>query len=351
MLRIDFTGEDIEKLHYERYHYPHPLVQRKMEVIYLKSQGLAHQDIRMLCQISKTTLTKYIRQYKKGGVEELKKLEYKGQTSELNQYGEQIKEYFKKHPASSVAEASDAIEKITGIKRSPTQIREFMKRIGLRCLKVGYVPGKSMETIRIAEVEIYRKEKLEPLLQEAIDGEKAVFFVDAAHFIHRAYLGFLWCFTRTFICSPSGRRRFNVLGAVNAVTKEIITVTNETYINAESICELLLKLDNLGLTVPIVLILDNARYQKCKLVDEYAKSLKIELCYLPAYSPQLNLIERLWKFVRNECLYSKYYEDFADFKLAISNCIGTANTEQKEKLDSLLTLNFQSFLKVHVLTV
>ena len=187
MLRIDFTWEDIEKLHYERYHYPHPLVQRKMEVIYLKSQGLAHQDIRTLCQISKTTLTKYIRQYKKGGVEELKKLEYKGQTSELNQYGEQIKEYFKKHPASTVAEASDAIEKITGIKRSPTQIREFMKRIGLRCLKVGYVPGKSMEAERIAEVAIYRKDKLEPLLKEAINGEKAVFFVDAAE---SAVLGF-----------------------------------------------------------------------------------------------------------------------------------------------------------------
>ena len=175
--------------------------------------------------------------------------------------------------------------------------------------------------------------------------------MDAAHFVHRAYLGFLWCFTRTFICSPSGRKRFNVLGAINAVTKEIIIVTNETYINAESICELLLKLANLGLDIPIVLILDNARYQKCKLVDEYAKSLKIELCYLPAYSPQLNLIERLWKFVRNECLYSKYYEDFASFKAAISNCIVNANAERKEKLDSLLTLNFQSFNKVHILTV
>ncbi len=325
MLRIDFTEKDIKKLHYERYHYPHPLVQRKMEVIYLKSQGLSHQDIRMLCQISKTTLTKYIRQYNQGGVEELKSLEYKGQASKLNQYGEQMEEYFKKNPASSISEASDAIERITGIKRSPTQIREFMKRIGLRCLKVGYVPGKSMEPARIAEVEIYRKEKLEPLLQEAINGEKAVFFVDAAHFVHRAYLGFLWCFARTFICSPSGRRRFNVLGAVNAVTKEIITVTNETYINAESICELLAKIASLGLTVPIVLILDNARYQKCKLVKERAEALGIELCYLPAYSPQLNLIERLWKFVRNECLYSKYYENFTDFTAAISTCIGTAN--------------------------
>ena len=157
-----------------------------------------------------------------------------------------------------------------------------MNRIGLRCLKVGYVPGKSLEPERIKEVEVYRQEKLEPLLSDAINGEKVVFFVDAAHFVHRAYLGFLWCFTRTFICSPSGRRRFNVLGAINAVTKEIITVTNETYINAESICELLASIASLEITVPIVLILDNARYQKCKLVKERAEALGIELCYLPA---------------------------------------------------------------------
>ena len=76
-------------------------------------------------------------------------------------------------------------------------------------------------------------------MERAISGKKVVFFVDAAHFVHRAYLGFLWCFTRTFICSPSGGKRFNVLGAVNAVTKEIITITNETYINSESLCQLL----------------------------------------------------------------------------------------------------------------
>ena len=213
------------------------------------------------------------------------------------------------------------------------------------------MPGKSVEEGKIEEVEKYRVEKLEPLLEEAIRGDKAVFFVDAAHFVHRAYLGFLWCFTRTFICSPSGRKRFNVLGAINAVTKEIITVTNETYINSESICQLLFKLANLGLDIPIILILDNAKYQKCQLVQDYAKQLDIQLCYLPSYSPQLNLIERFWKFIRNECLYSNYYANFADFKTAISNCIATANTDKKEKLDSLLTLNFQTFKKVQVLAV
>ena len=73
--------------------------------------------------------------------------------------------------------------------------------------------------------------------------------MDAAHFVHRAYLGVLWCFTRIFIASPSGRQRFNVLGAVNAITKEVLTVTNESYINAQSICLMLLKLHALDLDI------------------------------------------------------------------------------------------------------
>ncbi|CDN12500.1 Mobile element protein [Richelia intracellularis] len=142
-------------------------------------------------------------------------------------------------------------------------------------------------------------------MERAISGKKVVFFVDAAHFVHRAYLGFLWCFTRTFICSPSCRKRFNVLGAVNAVTKEIITIINETYIHSESLCQLLFNLANMGLNKPILIVLDNASYHKCKLVHKYTASVGIKLCYLPCYSPQLNLIEIFCKFIRNECLYSK----------------------------------------------
>jgi transposase len=136
MLRINFTQEEVDKLHYERYHHPHALVQKKMEVLYLKSQEIKHKDICSLCKISKTTLTKYIKQYQVGGIEELKKLDYKGQPSELNQYRDLLKEHFQKNPASSVAEARDMIEKLTGIKRSLTQVREFMKRNALRYLKV-----------------------------------------------------------------------------------------------------------------------------------------------------------------------------------------------------------------------
>ncbi len=84
-------------------------------------------------------------------------------------------------------------------------------------------------------------------------------------------------------------------------------------------------LDSLGL--PITLVLDNARYQKCKLVWAVAKSLNIEMLYLPSYSPNLNLIERLWKFVKKDVLYSKYYADFGSFSAAIADCLARTHND------------------------
>ena len=91
--------------------------------------------------------------------------------------------------------------------------------------------------------------------------------------------------------SPSGRKRYNVVGALNAITHQLITVTNETYITAESVCELLQKIAALGIQVPITIILDNTRYQRCAKVMQTAAALQIELLFLPPYSPNLNLIE------------------------------------------------------------
>ncbi len=351
MIYINFTQEEINELNYERYYYPHPLVQKRMEVLYLKSQKLSHQEICRLCRISKTSLSTYLKIYLDGGIESLKQLNYQGQSSQLNQHKKTIEEYFKQNPPRNSAEASAMIEKLTGIKRSPTQTRKFMVRIGMKTRKMGHIPGKAANIDKISAQEQFRKEKLEPLLLEAKEGKRAVYFVDAAHFVHRAYLGFIWCFQRIFIPSPSGRKRFNILGAINAVTYQIIDVSNESYINSHSVCELLDKLVALSLGIPITLVLDNARYQKCHLVQNYAKKLGIELLYLPSYSPHLNLIERLWKFVRNECLYSKYYETFNDFKLAIVNCLKDSNTIKKHQLASLLTWNFQCFKNIQFLAV
>jgi len=178
-----------------------------------------------------------------------------------------------------------------------------------------------------------------------------VFFVDAAHFVLAPFLGYLGSVARLFIPAPSGRQRFNVLGALNAITHELILVSNDAYITAETVCALLQKLAALNLGVPITLFLDNARHQKCALVTDTAANLHIELCFLPAYSPNLNLIERLWKFVKKRCLYSKYYADFAAFTAAIETCLSETHTTHKSALDSLLALRFQTFQKTQLVPV
>ena len=351
LITIEFSPAAIDVLEYERYHHPHPKVQKKMEALYLKSQNVKHGEICRLCRISKTTLTTYLGEYQTGGLGRLKELDYHGQPSELNQHSATLAAYFQAHPARSTAEAQAAIEKLTGLKRSPTQVQAFMKRLGLKCRKVGFVPGRASDPDKQAEQESFRVNQLEPRLQEAQAGQRVVLFMDAAHFVYGVFLGMVWCFVRLFMPSPAGRKRFNVLGAINAVTKEVLTVTNETYINAESVCLLLSNIAQRYALCPITLVLDNARYQKCELVLTHAAALGIELLFLPSYSPQLNLIERLWRFVRKECLYSKYYSDFASFKQAIATCIETAHTEHPEELDTLLAWNFQSFQKVQFLPV
>jgi transposase len=88
----------------------------------------------------------------------------------------------------------------------------------------------------------------------------------------------------------------------------------------------------------------NARYQHCRLVIDHAASLSLEIVFLPPYSPNLNLIERLWKFVKKECLYSRYYDHFDPFKAAIANCLAQITTKHKAALTTLLTLEFQTLL-------
>jgi len=130
---------------------------------------------------------------------------------------------------------------------------------------------------------------------------------------------------------------------LDAITLQLITITNERYINAQSVCQLLLKLRLVCPDELITLVLDNARYQHCRLVMDVAHRLEIELLFLPPYSPNLNLIERLWKFVKKECLYARYYPSFDAFKNAISTCLAQTQGQHKAKLATLLSLNFQSF--------
>jgi transposase len=191
---------------------------------------------------------------------------------------------------------------------------------------------------------------LKPCLDAAVSGRGHVFFVDAAHFVFGTFLCCLWSFARIFIRAASGRQRFNVLGAWNAATRELIAVTNTTVVNTETMCELLRKIAASGLTGPITLVLDNARYQHNAAVKALAKQLRIRLLFLPPYSPNLNLIERLWKFTKRRALYGRYHPTFAAFQAAVQETLDGLSTTHAESLKTLMTLNFQRFEDVALMT-
>lgn len=217
-------------------------------------------------------------------------------------------------------------------------MRAYLKVLGASCRKVSSIPAKADPQAQQA----FHDEKLQPRLAEAKAGKRDVYFVDAAHFVLGAFLGYLWSFVRVFIPTPSGRQRFNILGALHAVSKQLVTITNDSYITSTQVCELLHKIAK-NAESPVTLIPDNARYQRCKLVIELAAELNIELLFLPPYSPNLNLIERLWKLVKKECLYSRYYENFTLFKNSISDFLSNMNQTHQQNLNSLLTTKFQMF--------
>ncbi len=345
MIQITFTPEEKEVINYERYHHPHPHVQRKMEVLWCKSLGKSHQEIAEIAGVHPNTVTAHLQEYQAGGLEAVRRLNFYQPQSQLEAQRTTLKEYFEQHPCASLKAAAAKIEEMTGLKRSLPQVERFFKQMGMKYRKVGCVPAKA-DPEQQAE---FLSQQLQPRLDEAKAGQRAVFFVDAAHFVLAPFLGFLWCLARVFIQAPAGRQRFNVLAALNAVNHELVMVTNDSYITATSVCALLHQLAALNLSLPITLVLDNARYQHCALVQNLAASLHIELLFLPPYSPNLNLIERLWKFVKKEALYSQYYEDFASFKAAITEVLNETSGKHKLALDSLLTLSFQTFEKSQIM--
>ena len=202
-------------------------------------------------------------------------------------------------------------------------------------------PKKTVAEHTATQAEFLR-DQLGPALAEATAGERTVLFVDAAHFVQGSFLCRVWCVVRLFLRGASGRRRYNVLGAWDAITRRLIRVCNDTRVSSDTMVELLGRIAG-QVTGAVTPVLDNARYQRCKAVMAEAARLQVTLLFLPSYSPNLNLIERLWKFTKKKALRGKHYPDFAAFRAAIDDCLDRIGTDHRDALATLMTLKFQTF--------
>ena len=218
----------------------------------------------------------------------------------------------------------------------------FKKKLHCSYKKTRLIPGKAQdENVQKDFINF-----MESLYECALCNNKDVLlYSDPMHQIHNVENDYAWqeigkAGTKQ-IASNTGRRRLNIIGAINPVTFEPTILLEEENCNADSIVRLLEAIKKQYASAEtICLILDNARYQEGEIARIKAQELGIDLVFLPAYSPNLNLIERLWKFFKKKVMKNQYYKDFAIFKKAIEDFFDNF-IQYKSELKSLLNFKFE----------
>lgn len=312
-------------------------IRRKLMTIRMHGLGVPNVKIAAALGISDDTVTNYVKLFRDEGLAGLIENRYYKPTSAIQPFMEEIARSFAQGPVANASEGAERIAKISGVRLSDSQARRIMITMGMKFRKCAAVPGKTDPQLQFD----FLSQELLPLLEEARRGERRVLFVDAAHFVLGAFLGMIWSFSRIFVPSGSGRQRYNVLGAVETRDHGFVSIRTTNSVNADTVCELILKMAAAYPGDKINLVMDNARYQRNKKVFAAAAECGIDLLFLPSYSPNLNLIERVWKLVKTKCMRNRYFWDFTVFRTVIDEFIDSLSGENRALLRSLITENFQ----------
>ena len=303
-------------------------IYKRLHVIILYDDGLSISKIASLFYLDEETIRSYIESFRNDGMPDLKIFRYKGKQPQLNK--EQLDE-LKLHLSSKIyIKSKDVCSYVLteyGIKYGRKGMAKLLKRLGFVYKKPKVVPGKANGKRQ----EELLKNTLEPYLEKASD-EHPVYFSDAVHPTHNVQPHYGWILKGSdkAVKTNSGRQRVNINGAVCFHTKDVV------YRETVSLLANIRSRHNVAIEITVVS--DNARYNRATEVTNYASQHKIKLLYLPPYSPNLNLIERLRKYLK-EKVCSTYYEHFGEFKKAITDFLDNIGT-YKDDLLSILSPNF-----------
>jgi len=345
MYSPDISQADAVSAKYYKKHASNTTIRDRMNVIYLRSKGLGPGACALAAAVSANSVTRWTKAYQKDGLEALLSIAYYRPQSDLHGFVEVIRSDFENNPPRSIGEARKRIYQLTGLRRGITQIRKFIKSVlKFRYRKHRPLPGGKRTMAELIELQAdFIKDTLQPLIERAQRGSIDLFFVDAAHPVQGFHGGHVWSEQPKFVRTGSGRQRVNILGALHATNRELFSITTTDYISAPSVVDLMAYLRQQHRGRSLFLVLDNARYQRCDLVARAAKRYRINLVYLPPYSPNLNLIERFWKYMKSSALAGVYHETKQAFRQAIDLFIDEVNDgKHDESLATLLTLNFQT---------
>ncbi len=308
---------------------------KRMHVVILYDDGFSIRKLSGMFYMDEETIRSYIEDYRNNGIPEANIFKQHGKPSSLtkNQQSE-LRVHLSEKRYNSAIEVCDYVLKKYNVSYKEKGMAKLLKRLGFVYKKPKLVPGKADKK----KQKEFLENILKPLLDMASD-DNPVYFNDAVHPTHNVLPAYGWIpkKTETVILSNTGRKRVNLNGAVSFHTMDVVIREDET-INRESTLNLLKQIRALHpANICVNVVLDNAKYNRALIVSNYAKDNNIKLVYLPPYSPNLNLIERLWHFMKhNVC--SIYYEKYSIFREAI---ISFFKELPKEKLKTLLSPNFQ----------
>ncbi len=306
-------------------------------IIYLHF-GLSYKEVAKLLFFDEVTLSRYVKKFKAEGVEGLMEMRYKGGQTKLTDFQEtELKNYLTSNTKRTAKEICNFIEEKYKIKFSVIGVTKLLHRLGFSYKKPKVIPGKA-DNLKQAEFVAKYKE-----IKEALKPHDQIYFVDSTHPEHNTKPSCGWILkgkaNDKIIKTNTGRERLNLAGALNLNTKEALVLSEKT-INKFVTLKLIKKLQKAQPTGKIYLILDNASYHHAKLVSNYVKRKRVKLIFLPSYSPNLNTIERLWKFFHIQVTYNHYFETFEEFKQESLRFFRNLQ-RYKPELETLLTDNFQ----------
>jgi len=313
-------------------------IAERMHCVILFAQGRGLRELKELLFVGIHTLATWIEAFRTQGLAGLRQWGYQGQAADLTDaQWAQVECELESKPYHCAREVAVWVKDQFQIEYSERGMQALLRRKGYRHIKARLMPGKT-PTVEVQEAFIATYETLKANLGP----HDRLYFVDAVHPTHNVRISYVWTKkgTRRKIKSNSGRQRYNIMGAYCPSDREYIDVRWTENVDASTLQKLIDKICSQHPEVRIILILDNARYNHARLVASHIADTQVELQFLPAYAPNLNLIERLWRFVKDEVLSDAYYETFAEFTAALAKVLDHLD-EYADQLATLMTEKFE----------
>ena len=309
----------------------------RINAIVLLGTGRTIREVAEALFLDDETIRNYLNRYKTGKINALLNDDYKGYSGKLSKSEtEYLDSHLDQNTYLRTQDIVSYVSKEFKVEYSVSGMKDLLHRLNYSYKKPKLVPGKADANAQEEFVEFYKE------LKNTKGANDPVYFMDGSHPQHNSVATYGWIKKGKTkeLKSNTGRQRLNINSAFNIEELSAVSDYGDS-INAQSTISLLKKVELKHPDAEFVYtICDNARYYRSKKVREYLENSKIKLIFLPPYSPNLNLIERLWKYFRKIVLYNKYYETFDEFKKACKSFFRRIK-RHKGELSSLMTENFQ----------